>query len=136
VREHKVAVASSEVSGDEDEREKDVSRKPMVLVESTGRVSVRLACLGCNETDQTLYDYPGDDGETHLAVSRNEMRGAMDVFVVDDGRHADEQQRERKGKVDNLVLAESSKLLSRALRARRGLQGLYRCSRQEDSAQD
>ena len=46
MREHEVAVGSSKVGGDKDEREKDVSRKPMVLVESTGRVAVRLARLG------------------------------------------------------------------------------------------
>ena len=84
VREHKVAVAASEVSGDEHKRKQDVSRKPVVLVETTGRVSVRLACLGCDETDQTLDDDPGDDRETHLPVSRNEVGSSMNVFVVDD----------------------------------------------------
>ena len=86
----------------------------MVLVKLPRTVAIRLGGLRSDNPDQTLHEEPDDDGETHLAVSRDKVRSVVQMLVVDDRRDAEQEDGERQRQVDDLMLTESGVLGGRS----------------------
>ena len=82
----------------------------MVLVKLSRTIAIRLGGLRSDDPDQTLHKKPDDDGEAHLAVSRDKVRSVVQMLVVDDRRDAEQEDGEGQRKVDDLVLTESGVL--------------------------
>lgn len=112
------------MSGDQDQGQQEVPGHPMILVKPLGSVAVLFGGLGSDQTDEALDEEPDDDGQSHLAVCGDEVRGVVQVFVVNDRGDAQQEDGEGQGEVDDLVLPERCVLGGRTRRSCGRLQRL------------